>query len=248
MRNSKVQLVLAAMLILISCKKDNSAANSNNSSLPRTYTEDIRSSVIGNAYAVFDITYDANNRITALTATPSPPVYNFVYTYPAAGTVTLDFYQGGILNIHEILWLNASSNLDSTYQFDNTGDTTTEKYFYNGSSQLIKENSYIYSSSETTLDNITAYTYDNLGNVASANDYHGTSTSYTYYTDLPYTLTLSQSFTPRPLYFVKTAVTNYSGTEVTTNHYYTFDNSNRLIKDSASIVEYDAITIKSYSY
>jgi YD repeat-containing protein len=216
--------------------------------MPKTYTEDIRSSIVGNSITTYDLTYDANNRLTALTATPAPPVLNVMYAYPTAGTATLDLYQNGSLNIHELFWLNASSKLDSTYQFNNTGDTTTEKYIYNGSKQLIQQNSYDYSTSGTTLNNITTYTYDNSGNVASSEDNLGTMISYSYCTNLPYTLNLGQPFLPQALYFIKTAISYNSGSQETTNHYYTFDSNNRLIKDSASIVEYDAIAIKSYTY
>src|ERR1700688_1238386 len=132
MKNSLLCLVLTVGFFLCSCKKDNSASNSNGSSQPKTYTEDVRSSIIGNSLTTYDLTYDANGRLTALAAIPSPPSINFVYAYPATNTVTMDLYEGGILNIHEIMWLNSSSYLDTTFQYDNTGDTTTEKYIYNG--------------------------------------------------------------------------------------------------------------------
>jgi YD repeat-containing protein len=248
MKNTFVRLILAVALFLSSCKKDNSTSGSGNSSLPRTYTEDIRSSIIGNSVTTYDLTYDANNRLTALTATPAPPSLNFVYAYPTASTVTLDLYEGGVLSIHEMYWLNTSSLVDSTFQFDDTGDTTTEKYIYNGSKQLIQQNTYDFSTSGTFLDNTTNYTYDNLGNVVTSVDNQGKTINYTYYTNLSNTLNMGQNFLPQTVNLVQTATLTSSGTTETVNHYYTFDGNNRLIKDSASTVEVDLIAIKSYTY
>jgi YD repeat-containing protein len=248
MRNTPVRLVLAVTILLSSCTKNNNTSGSNSSSLPKTYTEDIRSSIIGNSVTIYDLTYDVNNRITALTATPPPPSLNFVYAYPTTNTVTLDLYEGGVLGIHEIYLLNSSSLVDSTFQFDDSGDTTTEKYIYNGSKQLIQQNTYNFSTSGTVLSNTTNFTYDNLGNVISSVDNQGKSIAYSYYTNLPNTLNLGQTFLPQTINFVQTATLTSGGSTETVNHFYTFDSSNRLIKDSASTVEIDLIAIKSYTY
>jgi hypothetical protein len=248
MKNSSAYLVLAALLFLASCTKNNNSSNSNSSSRPKTYTEDVRSTIIGNSLITYDLTYDANGRLTALTATPAPPSINFVYTYTSANTVTMDLYQGGILDIHEILWLNSSSYLDTTFQYDNTDDTTTEKYIYNGNNQLIQENIYDYSSSGVNLYSKTNYTYDNLGNIITSVDNLGNTISYSYYTNLPNNLNLGQTFLPQPINFIKTEILNASGTIETVNHYYTFDSNNRLIEDSTYTAEVDLIAIKSYTY
>jgi len=248
MKNPFPLVLLASIFFLWSCKKDNNAPNSNNGAKPKTYTEDVRNDIIGNSVTTYDLSYDANNRVTGITATPAPASINFVYTYPAQGSVTMDLYEGGILNIHEIMWLNASSWLDSTFQFDNSGDTTTEKYIYNGNKQLIQQKTYDYSSSVAILNNILNYTYDNLGNVISSVDNQGTSITYTYYTNLPNTLNLGQTFLPQSAYFIKTATLNSGGSTETATHYYTFDSNNRLIKDSTSTPEISLIAIKSYTY
>ena len=248
MKNEVPCLVLALTFFVCSCKKDNNSSNPNSSSQPKTYTEDIRSSIIGNSLTTYDLSYDASGRLRTLTAIPSPPSINFVYTYAADGTVTMDLYEGGALNILEKMWLNSSSYLDTTFQYDNTGDTTTEKYIYNGNMQLIQENTYDYTSSATSLYNTTSYTYDNLGNVTSSEDLLGNMISYSYYTNLPNTLKIGQSFLPQPVNFVKTEILNSNGSVETVNHYYTFDNSNRLIEDSTYTAEVDLIAIKSYTY
>ena len=50
----------------------------------------------------------------------------------------------------------------------------------------------------------TTYTYDNNGNALTQTDNAGT-TSFTYYTNLPYTLGIGLGFVPGPKYFIKTA-------------------------------------------
>jgi len=246
MKNLSLYLVLAATIFSTSCTKDNNSSNSNSSSRPKTYTEDVRSSIIGNSLTTYDLTYDAKDRLTAIAAIPAPPSINFVYTYTSANTVTMDLYQGGILDIHEILWLNSSSYLDTTFQYDNTGDTTTEKYIYNGNKQVIQENIYDYSTSGTSLYSMTTYSYDNLGNVITSVDNLGNTISYSYYTNLPNNLNLGQTFLPQPINFIKTEILNANGTIETVNHYYTFDSNNRLIEDSTYTAEVDLIAIKSY--
>jgi hypothetical protein len=248
MRNSSVRLVIAAILILSSCKKDNSSSNPNNPTQPNTYTEDVRSSIIGNSLTTYDLSYDIGGRLTAITAIPSPPSINFVYTYPSANTVTMNLYEGGILNIHEMMWLNSFSYLDTTFQYDNTGDTTTEKYVYSGNNLLIQAIIYDYSTSGTSIYNTTTYTYDNLGNVISSEDLLGNMISYSYYTNLENTLRIGQTFLPQPANCIKTEILNSNGSIETVNHYYTFDSNNRIIEDSTYTPEVDLIAIKSYTY
>jgi hypothetical protein len=248
MRNSSVLLTIAVILFLSSCKKDNGSSNSNNASQPKAYTEDVRSSVIGNSLITYDLSYDASGRLTAITALPAPPSINFVYTYLATNKVTLDLYEGGALNIHEIMWLNSSNYLDTTFQYNDSGDTTTEKYIYNANKQLIQSNVYDYSTSGTDLYNATNYTYDNFGNVISSSDNLGQTISYSYYSNLPNTLKIGETFLPQPTFFIKTEILNTSGSVTTSTHYYTFDSQNRIIKDSTYTPEIDLIAIKSYTY
>lgn len=248
MKKTKLALLaLTGISFLWSCKKDNSSTDTGSSSYPKTYTEDIRSSVIGNSVTIYDLTYDGNNRLTGLTATPAPPLLNFVYAYPSANTVSMDLFDHGNLSIHENFWLNGSSKVDSTFQFDDSGDTTTEKYTYDASHLLVQQKEYDYSHSGSTLSNTTNYTYDNQGNATQSVDDQGT-TTYTYYTDLPYTLNVGQPFIPVPSYFIKTLTLTSGGTTETGTHYYTFDSSKRLLKDSATTTGSDLIVIKSYTY
>jgi hypothetical protein len=240
---------LTGTFILHSCKKDNNNPdNQNSASLPKTYTEDVRSSVLGNSVTTYTLTYDANNRLISMVSTPSPPSLKFVYQYSPDSSYTLDLYNYNTLDIHEIFWLNSSSLMDSTFQYNNTNDTSTEKYIYDAGKELTQLKDYDYSASGSVLYSITNYTYDNSGNVITQTDNLGNSTTYDYYPDLLNTLSLGQVYLPHSHNFVKSATLTSGGNSEIATHFYTFDNNNRLIKDSIYTSGVDVIGIKSYTY
>jgi len=243
----KNMLLPFAFFLFIACKKNNDTLSNGSSSLPKTYTEDIRSTGF-NSLTTYNLTYDGNNRITSMTAIPEPAVVKFVYTYSSNNSLTMDLYNSNVLSIHEILWLNGSGKLDSTFQYNDTHDSSTEKYIYNSNKQILQIKNYNYSSSGSELDHTTDYTYDNLGNAVTESTSNGNSTNYTYYSDLPNTMTMGQTFNPQSKYFIKTASSSSSGTPITATHFYSFDSSNRLVKDSAVTTGVSAVLIKSYTY
>jgi hypothetical protein len=246
MKKTPLFAVLLVISLFTTCKKSNDSPSSNGS-LPKTYTEDIRSSVF-NSVTTYNLTFDGNNRIISMAAIPEPSIVKFIYKYTGSTSLTMDLYNSNALSIHEILWLNASSRMDSTFQYNDTDDSTTEKYIYNADKQLVQIKDYNYSSAGAEFDHTTDYTYDNMGNVITESNSNGTSTSYTYYTDLPFTLNMGQPFFPLPKYFIKTATSSSGGSPLTATHFYTFDSSNRLVKDSASSPAAGVIAIKSYTY
>jgi hypothetical protein len=245
----KKTLLLPTLLVIFlftACKKSNDTP-AGNGSLPKTDTEDSRSSGF-NSVTTYNLTFDGNNRITSMAAIPDPSIVKFIYKYTGTTSLTMDLYNSNVLGVHEILWLNASSKLDSTFQYNDTNDSSTEKYIYNADKQLIQIKNYNYYYSGAILDHTTDYSYDNTGSATTESNSDGTSTSYTYFTDLPNTLNLGQLFFPQPKYFIKTATSSSGGSPITATHFYTFDGSNRLVKDSASTTGVDAIVIKSYTY
>lgn len=132
------------------------------------------------------MTYDANNRLTGLLST----ILSDVYTYGSGKSFTLDLYTYEIFSIHEIFYINNSSLVDSTLQFDNTNDTTTEGYLYNNG-QLTRKSTYNYR--QTTGSQIYMqedFTYDNNGNLLKdivSDGYSNVNTISTYtYTDYAY--------------------------------------------------------------
>jgi hypothetical protein len=236
---------IVAAISLFSCKKS-SDANPSGTSLPKTYTEDLHSVAI-NTLTTYNLSYDARNRLISMVSIPEPAILKFVYQYPTDKTVVMDMYNYGDLSIHENFWLNSFSMLDSTLQYDDSDDTTTEKYYYDGNQLLTEVNTYDYVGSVPELSNQAQYTYDNNGDPITQADYTGT-TSFTYYSNLPYTLSIGQPYIKTPKYFIKTTSSTANGTPSTATHYYTFDGSNRLTKDSAYISGINAVLVKTYTY
>ena len=236
-------------LLLSSCKKDNSSSNSGSSSLPKTYTEIVRNATIGNSSTTYDLTYDSKNRLIGVTSIPAPPVLNFVYTYPSGNSYTLDLYDNGSLGVHEIFLLNNLSKVDSTFQYDDSQDTTTEKYIYDANKLLVQLKTYDYSAGIAVLTNTTNYSYDANGNATLYVDDQGNTTANTFYTDQPNSLTLGQTFLPQNANLLKTTTLTTSSYTETASHYYSFDSNNRVIQDSAVIGGYIVATgIKNYTY
>jgi hypothetical protein len=194
------------------------------------------------------VTYDNNNRITGLTS----PNLKFVYTY-LDKSFTLDLYENNRLSIHENLYLNNIPYLDSTFQFNDTNDSTTEKYVYNGK-LLMHKTTYTYSKKATTVDFRNDYTYDNSGNLTRDVETDGqgninTISSYTYSTT-PINVTVNPVyFAPQSKYFPATLKeTDGSGNTIANITYsYLFDNSNRLSKET-DMADNGEVAIKTYIY
>ena len=239
---------MVCMYFLASCKKENNPPNSNNTSLVRTYTEELRSSVVGNSLTAYTLSYDENNHLTGMTSTPAPPAISFIYKFPSTASATLDLYDQGNLSLHEVFYLNSQGFMDSTFQYNDTNDSTTEKYIYNSGQQLLQQKTYNFFSTGAQLSSTLNYTYDNTGNVASTADDQGQTITYTYYSDMANTLNLGKTLLPQGKNLINTATLNDNGTTETTRHFYSFDSNNRLIKDSSSVAELDLIGIKSYTY
>lgn len=244
MKNTFFALAILSAIIFGSCSK----SNDNNSpvvTLPKTYTEDIRSSAL-NSLTTYNLTYDGNYRLVSMVAVPES-LGKFIFQYPNSLSVTMDMYTGSQLSIHENFWLNTALFSDSTLQYNDTQDTTTEKYFYTGANLLSKVNYYDYHTSGNTLTKTTSYTYDAFGNASTQTDNPGGTTTFTYYEVLN-TFSIGNTFIPQPRNLIRSATLDNGGTPVTVMHYYSFDSSNRLIKDSITTTGVDVIVLKSYTY
>ena len=136
--------------------------------------------------------------------------------------------------------------MDSTFQYDDTQDTTTEKYFYNSLKQLIAYKEYDYSIiNGSTLTNVADYEYDANGNVIKATDYNGV-TTYTY-TTYPFSVYGAPDYFAHNKNLVSTTSLNSGGSIETATDTYTFDSSNRLITDKA-VSSVGITVIKTYTY
>ncbi|MEO6837992.1 MAG: hypothetical protein ABI261_05915 [Ginsengibacter sp.] len=235
MKTKIIALVALSSLLFFSCKKSNNTDQPSNSDKVKTYTEDVTSSGSPEISATYNITYDANNRITGVIPTNSSGV-KFLFTYTSNNKISLDLYDAGALSIHEDIFLNSNSLFDSTFQYNDTNDTTTEKYFYNSNNQLITLNEYDYSKEYgSDISNVTSYSYDSNGNVVNTTDTNDQIETFDYYPDLVYTMPFTNPFLTQSLFSAKK--TNLLKTHtVTSNGYpvgsavstYTFDSNSRV--------------------
>jgi hypothetical protein len=200
------------------------------------YIEDARNTPL-NVIDSFSITYDNNNRIVGLAS----PNLKTVYTYNANTSFTMDLYVNNQLNIHEIGWVNGNLLVDSTFQYNNANDSSTEKYTYSGK-LLTRKSTYLYSAvTGSQLDTQDDYSYDNNGNAVKDIQSDGNGNVYIIST-LTYTNQLLNYSISAP-YFVPLSK-NLPATEVQTdgsgnaigsvNITYVYDNSGRVKQQGSS--------------
>jgi hypothetical protein len=237
-------ITIAFILVFTSCKKGNN--NKSSTGLPKTFTEDVTSAGLGHLVETVNLQYDGNGRITSLVSTTTPGTKS-VYQYNSNNTFTMDLYESNQLTIHEIFWIGGNSFVDSTFQYDNTNDTSTEKYTYNSGNQLIQLRAFDFSTtSGSTLYSTDNYSYDNNGNLSTdVGDF--TTTSYDYFPNLSNSLNVGEIYFVKTKNLVNTMTQISGGVTSTITHAYTFDGSNRLTVDSAAASD-GGIDIKRYSY
>lgn len=245
---------IAAIIFFSSCQKELSpdtattpnGGTGSSSNKIKTYTEDV--TVSGSHSSItLNINYDGSNRITSMVSATSAGD-KFVFEYPASNTFNMDLYNSNVLSIHEQYLLNSFSFLDSTFQYNDTHDTMTEKYFYNASKQLVKLNEYDYSKSTgAVLWNSHTYTYDANGSTITDTDLSSV-TTYDYYTNLAYNFSFLSLGMPQPKFFVKTTKITSGGSTETYDHTYKFDSSNRLTTETITDASTGDTVIKTYTY
>jgi hypothetical protein len=246
MRFNKGLFVFFIAAVFTSCQKEPTPATSGipPSAKVKTYTEDVTSPG-GNSVITFNVTYDSNDRLISMVSAASAGD-RFEFQYSNNGLI-FELYNSNVLSIHEVLFLNSSSLLDSTFQYNDTNDSTTEKYFYNNAMQLTTRKEYEYSLvTGSVLFNTDNYFYDADGNVIKATD-DNSITTYDYYPDLPDNLVLVPSHLPRNKNLVKTTTSDSGGYVTTLSHSYTFDSNNRLLTETI-IADTGEKVIKTYTY
>lgn len=209
----------------------------------KTYTEDYTASS-GHYVNTYNLSYDANGRIVSLVSATSPGD-KFVYTY-STGSFTLDLYNSNVLSIHELLFLNSNSFIDSTIADNGPGDSTSEKYEYNAAKQLTKLTEYSISGGVRTVEDVSNYSYDNSGNLIKDVSKYSV-TTYDYYTNLLNPVLFLNPFLPGPKLLIKTTTNNNGGTVLVLNHTYTFDSNKRLSTETV-VADNGEILIRTYTY
>jgi len=240
--------VILSTFFISSCKKENSNDSVNNANKLKLYIEDGTNSSFG-VIDSFTVSYDGNNRITGLTS----PNLKFVYTY-SKNSFTSDLYEYSQLAIHEIYYINSSSLVDSTIQYNDTNDTTTEKYVYSGK-LLTKLITYDYTTSggaEIYSEN--DYTYDNNGNVIKEVDSDGngnvnTVSTFTY-TDKPLNFSTNPTYLPVASKYLPATKSQKDGSGnpiATVTFSYVFDSRGRVTKETDAFDNGESV-VRSYVY
>jgi hypothetical protein len=244
---------LVAIALFSSCQKSvewddiTTPVTPTPSSKIKTYTEDVNITGGSRVVVTFNLEYDASNRLISMTST-SNPGDKFLYNY-SANSFTADIYNSNVLEIHQVSYLNSFSLVDSTFQYNNTQDTMTEKYLYNSAKQLVKLKSYDYKKSTgAVLYNTHDYLYDNNGNQISDKDMFSVTTYE--YTDLKYAYTLGPDHLYKAKNLVKTTKYTSGGSTETLNHAYTFDSINRLSTETITGSENGAsyVITRTFTY
>ena len=244
MKMLKIIAPFILVCFLISCKKEDSTNNNGNtSSKIKTYREDV---IAGTEHdsATFDVGYDNSDRIISLIS-ESNPGDKFLYSY-GTGKNTMDIYNSGVLSIHNEFYLDSRSFIDSAFQYNDTQDTSSDKYVYNSANQLIKDIFYDIEDGVATIDDETDYTWNSDGNISQSTDGSATN-SYEYYTDKLNNINLFVGFSATSKNLVKTTTGDLGGQQDTFTHIYTFDSQNRVLSETASDNIGNTV-MKTYTY
>lgn len=245
MKNRIYLFIIISSLVLFSCKKENPAAPDNTAYKLKTYTESV-SGTGGPLSATYSFTYDSQNRVTSMYLV-SAPSEKFVFTYDTDSHISMDLLSSSG-NIHEEIFFK-NTLLDSTYQYNDTQDTSTEKYEYNASNQLTKMYEFNYSSGDILLSNTTSYTYDSNGNVIKTGDTDNNVETFEYYPDLVNTIpVISPSLPSRKTNLEKTRTLTSNGYPVgSVTSTYTFDSNNRISTITQTSSDGSVVT-KTFTY
>lgn len=233
-------IVLIIALALASCKKDDSVQSPPPGDRIKTYTESINSSILGVTSVTYNLTYDQDGRLSSMTNTENAGD-RFAFSYVENG-FDMDIYSNNSLVIHQDAFVNGN-RMDSTFQYNDEGDTTTEKYVYNPSNLLVKLSRYVYSDGISELDEIVNYSYDANSNLISEIG-NFTHIEYEYNGSLPGIINLF------PIFYsssqkLPSRVIDQAG--YTADHTYTVDSKNRVVTDVAVLTTGDTLT-KTYTY
>lgn len=226
MKIHNITLLSLGMTFLVSaCQKDKQTETNGNVIKLKSYTEKVATSDGDTILATYNFSYDDNNRITSMNQVEVLG-NKFLFTYPSESKYSMEIYASGALSIHEDFFLNSNHLVDSTYQYDENEEITTEKYLYNASNQLVTLKEY----DNSVLDNVTSYTYDGDGNVVKTTDTNHQVETFEYYPDLVFAMPILnplQATKALPLVKANKVTSNGSlvGSSVIT---YTFDSNNRI--------------------
>ena len=243
MKNFFYAFAIVMVSCLISCKKDDNGSGDPATARVKTYTEDYTSG-IDHVVNTFNLNYDSDGRLTSMVATGNSGD-RFQLSYEK-NTVTMELYAGHELALHTLCFLNTQNNIDSTIQYNNTNDFSSERYFYNSQNRLSRYIEYDYYGPIPEITNVSDYTFDANGNIAQVKDRFSL-TTYEYFTEYRNAPNLGFPSFPKSENLVKSTTMTFGYTPQVWNHTYTFDTKKRLTSETISSSTGEVL-VKSYTY
>ncbi|MDN3655208.1 hypothetical protein QWZ08_06220 [Ferruginibacter paludis] len=92
---------------------------------------------MGNLIIIYNLGYDDSDRIISVTSATSAGD-KFLFSYTSAGKYSVDIYNGNVLSIHSDAYTNIAGFIDSTFQYNNSRNFSSERYVYNAANQLVE--------------------------------------------------------------------------------------------------------------
>ena len=236
--------VFTVAMLLFSCKKDDTIADKAPAYKIKTYSESVTSGSYQISYT-FNVNYDSQDRIVSLVSTAGAGD-RFEWHYEP-GKVTMEIFGSNALAIHEEFYLNKNNFPDSTYQYNDTQDYSTERYIYNSGKQLTTRYDYdFYPGYGSSLYNTVNYVWDSNGNIVKEIDQNGT-TSYEYDLTHPSVVKALVDFMPASKNLVTKTSFSDGGSTIVFNHAYTFDAENRVSTETITSNTGET-AVRSYTY
>jgi hypothetical protein len=251
-KNRSIFLVVASAALLGSCQKaSDTKPPATGGFKVKSYTEDVISQTLGNSITTYNLGYDGSDRIISVTSTTAAGD-KFLFSYPAPGKYSVDIYHDNMLTIHTDAYTNSAAFIDSTFQYNDTRDSSSEKYVYNANNQLTALKEYDYSVlTGADLSNTTNYTYNGDGDKITSSDLFGNTQHFDYYPDITYS-TPNITGLPNPngakkFHLVKKISFSFGSFSGTADYTYTFDLSDRIATEKAVASDGSTVT-KTYTY
>jgi len=240
---------------LYSCKKDTTGSSNpttTTSTKVKTYIEELQSSDRSISIDTFNIIYNSADKIISMTSSSGG---NFNYEYNTNDFfMYIGYYSHRIITVH--FFLNSNHLVDSSLQYNDTNDSSTERYIYNSKQQLVQYRHYYYRAwtGGAALESVTNYGYDSDGNLITQTeagpDGNTTKTRRFTYNNVKNKVNISTPFYPVlhiNLPVTETILDGSGAVTATVNYEYTYDSLNR-VKVEKKSDSYKNVVIKKYFY
>jgi YD repeat-containing protein len=240
-------LSLVVVLVLnTSCKKDKAAGISGRQKL-KSYTEDITGVGIGHKVEIFNVNYDAQDRITSIISTTKPG-HRLEYNYLNNDKFTFEQIEDNKVTLHCDYFINGEiGKVDSLYRTDIRKDTTSFKYFYNSENKILKQKEYLINYLLPPVwSNTIDYIYDGKGTLTKKQESFS-DISYQYDAVYKNTTLIEPGYIPTQELLPTHIYNTRFGRTTTTEYSYTYDDKGRLTSEKAAASD-GGVTIRTYTY